>query len=427
MFKSLIHTLGGRTDLCFRMTFADGSTWQNHDAEPVVHVHFKTWWAQWRLVAFGHVGFLEGYFNGEIDIDGDLGQVFRIGLQSRFDRKGNPLIRLRNKWHEWRYSNRSIARAKANARFHYSHGADFYGYWLDRDLMMYTCAYWKEGTENIEQAERNKVEHVCQKVRLKPGESVIDIGTGFGGFMFHAAEHHGVKVCGINTTTEQVDWLKDEIDRRGMSDQLESREADFREVHAQFDKVVSIGVLEHAGRDSLKEVVKAHADFLKPGGLGMLHFIGHVGVRDTEYYIREYVFPGGWIPSLAETITAMEECGLEIVDIENLRRHYALTLDAWTERFDQHWDDIHALDPKKFNQRFYRIWRTYLVSCAEMFRSPYAKTHLFQIVFSKGNIFKDNYPMSRAFLYADDFGQAGAPPVAGHSSSGRSEKTRETA
>ena len=173
-----------------------------------------------------------------------------------------------------------------------------------------------------------------------------------------------MKVCGTNTTTEQVDWLKGEIDRRGMGDQLESREADFREVHAQFDKVVSIGVLEHAGRDSIKEVVKAHADFLNPGGLGMLHFIGHVGMRDTEYYIREYVFPGGWIPSLSETIDAMEECGLEIVDIENLRRHYALTLDAWTERFDEHWDEIHALNPQKFDQRFYRTWRTYLVSCA---------------------------------------------------------------
>jgi cyclopropane-fatty-acyl-phospholipid synthase len=121
----------------------------------------------------------------------------------------------------------------------------------------------------------------------------------------------------------------------------------------------------------------------------------------------------------------MEECGLEIVDIENLRRHYALTLDAWTERFDEHWDDIHALNPQKFDQRFYRIWRTYLISCAEMFRSPYARTHLFQIVFSKGNISKDNYPMSRAFLYADDFAKKATAPVAAKSASGLSEKTRE--
>jgi cyclopropane-fatty-acyl-phospholipid synthase len=211
-----------------------------------------------------------------------------------------------------------------------------------------------------------------------------------------------VSVTGVNTTTEQVQWLAGEIRRRGLDDRLKAVEADFRDAFGPFDKVVSIGVLEHAGRDQLKEVVKAHADFLKPGGLGMLHFIGHVGRRDTELFIREHVFPGGWIPSLADTIVAMEECGLEIVDIENLRRHYALTLDVWAERFDRHWERIRALDPDKFNERFRRIWRTYLIGCAEMFRSPASQTHLFQIVFSKGNISDTSYPMSRAFLYRDD-------------------------
>ena len=202
-----------------------------------------------------------------------------------------------------------------------------------------------------------------------------------------------------------MQWLRAQVEQRGLSDKLEVREADFREVHTQFDKVVSIGVLEHAGRDQLYDVVKAHADFLKPGGLGMLHFIGHVGVRDTELYIREHVFPGGWIPSLSETIAAMEDCGLEIVDIENLRRHYAHTLDAWSERFERNWDKIHALDPTRFDERFRRVWRTYLVSCAEMFRSAHGRTHLFQIAYSKGNINKDNYPMSRSFLYAQDGSQ----------------------
>jgi cyclopropane-fatty-acyl-phospholipid synthase len=119
------------------------------------------------------------------------------------------------------------------------------------------------------------------------------------------------------------------------------------------------------------------------------------------------VFPGGWIPSLAETIAAMEEAGLEVVDIENMRRHYALTLDAWGERFDRNWERIRALDPARFDERFRRVWRTYLYGCAEMFRSPRGQTHLFQIVFSKGNITQRNYPMSRAFLYED--GRASAP------------------
>jgi cyclopropane-fatty-acyl-phospholipid synthase len=178
------------------------------------------------------------------------------------------------------------------------------------------------------------------------------------------------------------------------------READFREVDQTYDKVVSIGVLEHAGRGQLADVVKAHADFLKPGGLGMLHFIGHVGHYDTELFIRKHVFPGGWIPSLADVIVAMERCGLEVVDIENLRRHYALTLDEWTRRFERHWPAIQALNPQRFDERFRRIWRSYLVGCAEMFRSPAGYTHLFQIVFSKGNTTRGNYPMGRAHLYA---------------------------
>jgi cyclopropane-fatty-acyl-phospholipid synthase len=369
---------------------------------PVVRLHFKTFGAQWRTILFGHIGMLESYFDQTLEIDGDFGQAFAIAFESSFTSSPGPLVWLRNQWHELRFGNRSIARAKRNARFHYSLGADFYGYWLDHPLMMYTCAYWKPGTATVEEAQRNKIDHVCNKIRLQPGETVIDIGCGFGGFMFRAAEKYGVRVCGINTTTEQVDWVRAQIEQRRLSECLEAREADFREVHAQFDKVVSIGVLEHAGRDQLRSVVKAHADFLKPGGLGMLHFIGHVGVRDTEFYIRKHVFPGGWIPSLAETITAMEDCGLEVVDIENLRRHYAHTLDAWAERFDRHWPDIHALDPDRFDERFRRVWRTYLVACAEMFRSAKATTHLFQIVFSKGSINQDNYPMSRAFLYRDE-------------------------
>ena len=401
MLRNVLARSGARTDVCFRVELADGSTYQNHSREPLVTLRFRTARAQWNAVVFGHIGLLESYFAQEVDVDGSLPAAFRMASESGLDMGSlrNPMIGVRNRWHEFRFSNRTIAQAKANARFHYGHGADFYGLWLDAPLMMYTCAYWKEGTRDVDEAQRNKVEHVCRKVRLRPGEDVIDIGTGFGGFMFHAAERHGIRGTALNTTTEQVDWLRGEVARRGLADRIAVREADFREVDRQYDKVVSIGTLEHAGRDQLRAVVKAHADFLKPGGLGMLHFIGHVGVRNTEFFIRKHVFPGGWIPSLAETIVAMEECGLEVVDIENLRRHYALTLDAWAERFDRNWERIHALDPKRFDERFRRVWRVYLYGCANMFRSPRGQTHLFQITFSKGNIDRSSYPMSRAFLH----------------------------
>ncbi len=240
---------------------------------------------------------------------------------------------------------------------------------------------------------------MCRKLRLAPGERFVDIGCGFGGFMFRALETTGAIGTGVNTTTEQVSWLREQIALRGLGDRLSVREADFREVDGHYDKVVSIGMLEHAGRDQLGEVIKAHADFLEPGGLGMLHFIGHLGRHDTELFIRKHVFPGGWIPSLADTLVEMERCGLEVLDVENLRRHYALTLDAWAERFDRRWDEIRALDPARFDERFRRVWRSYLVGCAEMFRSPAGYTHLFQIVFSKGNVTPSSYPMSREHVY----------------------------
>ena len=406
LIDSRFRAIGAKAATPFRVVYADGTEYRNGEptGQPAFTLRFNTATAQWRTVLSGHIGVLESYFSGGIDIEGDLARVFALGLDAGFAQP-HPWVRVRNRWHEFTKNNASLARAKANARFHYGLGADFYRLWLDRALMMYTCAYWEEGesgqdgTRDVELAQVAKVEHVCRKVMLKRGETVVDIGCGFGGFMFHAAQHHGVHVSGVNTTTEQVDWLRGEIARRGLQAQLDVREADFREVDRQYDKVVSIGVLEHAGRDQLAAVVRAHADFLKPGGLGMLHFIGHVGQYPTEFFIRDHVFPGGWIPSLTETLDAMDACGLEILDIENLRRHYVLTLEAWTERFDAHWEQIQALDPRRFDERFRRIWRTYLVGCAEMFRAGNGITGLFQITFGKGRRTPQTYPMSRAFLY----------------------------
>ncbi|MBI4196169.1 MAG: class I SAM-dependent methyltransferase [Betaproteobacteria bacterium] len=393
-----LESIGAAAPVPFEVIFSDGTRYRNREEPPRFSIRFRNRTVEWGIAAFGHVGMLEGYVDGDIDIEGDLHAAFRTGLCSGLT-SPRRLVAERNRWHEFRYSNADRERAKANARAHYGLGTEFYRLWLDEPLMMYTCAYWKEGTQSLEEAQVNKIEHVCRKVRLHAGESVVDIGCGFGGFMFQAAQRYDVSVTGVNTTTEQVVWVDEEIRRRGLGDRLKIEEADFRDAFGPFDKVVSIGVLEHAGRDQLKEVVKAHADFLKPGGLGVLHFIGHVGRRDTEYFIRKHVFPGGWIPSLADVIVALEDCGLEVVDIENLRRHYALTLDVWAERFDRNWDRIHALDPRRFTERFRRVWRTYLIGCAEMFRSPAERTHLFQIVFSKGSVADGSYPMTRAFLY----------------------------
>jgi len=398
LVDAVMRRMGKGTGIPFAVRFAGGGEYRNSDQPPAFALVIRSRQAYARIAAFGHIGLLESYFDGQVDIEGSLASAMAVGLESGIA-DAKPLVRVRNRWHELRFSNRDWAQAKKNAEFHYALGTEFYRLWLDDPLMMYTCAYWKEGTRTLEEAQKTKIEHVAAKLRLAPGETVVDIGSGFGGFMFHAQQKFGVKVTGINATTPQVEMVRAEIARRGLGGSLEVIDTDFRDARRQYDKVVSIGTLEHAGRDQLEEVVRAHAAFLKPGGLGMLHFIGHVGHFQTEFFIRKHVFPGGWIPSLAHTIAAMERAGLEVLDVENLRRHYALTLDAWAERFERSWDKIRALDPKRFDERFRRIWRVYLYGCAEMFRSAKGYTHLFQIVFSKGNVKRSRYPMSRGFLY----------------------------
>jgi cyclopropane-fatty-acyl-phospholipid synthase len=411
--EKTLAAVGSRTEIPFAIRYPDGSESRSREGAPAFTLVFRSSRAYWRIAAFGHVGLLEAYFADELDIEGSLSKALAAGMEAGMDRGDGLLIWLRNRWHELAHSNAVRSTARANAEAHYALPPEFYKFWLDDPLMLYTCAYWSEGTRTLEEAQRNKCDHVARKLLLKPGEEVIDVGSGFGGFMFHAQERYGVKVTAINTTGSQAEHARREIERKRLGTSLQMH-GDFRDAGREFDKVASIGCLEHAGRDSLGELIRAHASYLKKGGLGLIHFIGHVGRFDTDFFIRKYVFPGGWIPSLADVIVEMEKAGLEILDIENLRRHYALTLDVWAERFDRNWERIRALDPQRFDERFRRIWRVYLYGCAEMFRSPAGRTHLFQIVFSKGNVTSSSYPLTRRFLYGEVLKAQAAPRRVGH-------------
>jgi cyclopropane-fatty-acyl-phospholipid synthase len=398
--SSTFHAIAERSGTAFVVRYADGQEWRSSAAQPEFTLIFRTPRAYWRMAAFGYVGLLESYLDGEVDVEGSLPRALAAGMAGGAADAHTPLVQLLNWWHEFVHSNTNWGHAKHNAEFHYALGPEFYRLWLDDPLMLYTCAYWTEDTRTLEEAQRNKLDHVGRKVRLTPGDDVVDIGCGFGGFLLYAEERFGVKATGYNTTGSQVEHAARQIEFRRLK-KTTIVEGDFRSMNREYDKVVSIGCLEHAGRDSLGELIRAHARSLKPGGLGLIHFIGHVGHIETDYFIRKYVFPGGWIPSLADVVVEMEKAGLEVLDVENLRRHYALTLDAWGERFDKNRERIRAIDPR-FDERFRRIWRVYLYGCAEMFRSPMGRTHLFQVVFSKGNVSADSYPMTRSFLYESE-------------------------
>jgi len=239
---------------------------------------------------------------------------------------------------------------------------------------------------------------VARKVLLKPGEEVIDVGSGFGGFMIHAQERFGVRITAVNTTSSQAEHAQREIERRRLGSALQVM-GDFRDERKQFDKVCRSAAWSTPGRDSLAEVIGAHARFLKPGGLGLIHFIGHVGRLQTDFFIRKYVFPGGWIPSLADVVVELEKAGLEVRG----RREPAPALRAHArclaERFDQNWDRIRATRSGALR----RALPPHLALLPVRLRGdvPLAgrRTHLFQIVFSKGNVTGSSYPMTREFLY----------------------------
>ncbi len=404
--ETALREVQAKSGIPFAVRFATGGAVRDlgGGANPAFTPVFRRPRAYWRIALFGHVGLIESYIDGDVEVEGSLPKALAAGMQGGMDRP-NAILRWLNRWHEFLYTNSNRLQANRNAEFHYALTPEFYRLWLDDPYMFYTCAYWTDQARTLEDAQRAKADHVARKVRLQPGDEVVDVGSGFGGFLMHAAMHYGVRITSINTTGAQAEHARRQIERFGIRNAVQMH-ADFRATEGklakEFDKVVSIGCLEHAGRDQLGEVIRAHAALLKKGGLGLLHFIGHVGRHDTDFFIRKYVFPGGWIPSLADVTLEMEKAGLEVLDVENLRRHYALTLDAWAERFDRNWERIRALDPRRFDERFRRIWRVYLYGCAEMFRSPAGRTHLFQIVFSKGNVSRAGYPMTRDFLYGDD-------------------------
>ncbi len=396
--EKALRRAGEKASIPFAVRFAGGGEYRSRDhAAPVFTLVFRNPRAYWRIAAFGHVGMMEAYVDGDVEVEGSLAAALATGMEGGLDQP-RVLTAVRNWWHELLFANASAGQSKKNAEFHYALSPEFYKLWLDDPLMLYTCAYWKDGVRTLEEAQRAKCDHVARKLLLQPGEEVVDVGSGFGGFMLHAHEHYGVKVTAINTTGSQAEHARREIERRRLGASLQMH-GDFRNAPGEFDKLASIGCLEHAGRGQLGEVIRAHARYLRKGGLGLIHFIGHVGHFQTDFFIRKYVFPGGWIPSLADVVVEMEKAGLEVLDVENLRRHYALTLDVWAERFDRNWERIRALDPQRFDERFRRIWRLYLYGCAEMFRAPNGRTHLFQIVFSKGNVSRSDYPMGRDFLY----------------------------
>jgi cyclopropane-fatty-acyl-phospholipid synthase len=381
-----------RGDVTFAVHLWDGQ-WLRYGAGPedfVVHVRERR--AGLGLLANPSLRFGEAYVAGAIEVEGDLGKLMelllRVSGRDLGARRLHRLIGAAGTW--WRRN--SPRRSRRNAAYHYDLGNDFFRLWLG-ETMAYSCAYFRQRSEDLDTAQENKFRHICEKLRLEPGLSVLDVGCGWGGLAAYAAEHYGVHVLGITLSEAQQRYAAEMVAARGLGDLVEIRLADYREVRPPrpFDRVVSVGMFEHVGRELIPAHLRATAHLLTPGGVGVLHTIGRMAPAPIDPWIGTYVFPGAYFPALAEIAAAMGVHALSIVDVETLRLHYALTLDRWSESFEKSAPRV----AERYGERFVRMWRLYLAGSAAAFRV--GNLTLWQIQFTNG--VNNGLPLTRDYLY----------------------------
>jgi len=335
----------------------------------------------------------ELYSQGRIDVRGDLAAVVEAIYRVSIDA---PLS-----WRErlalWAARPNALVRARRNIHHHYDLGNDFYHLWLDRQLV-YTCGYYPTPSAGLEEAQLAKLDLVCRKLRLSPGETVVEAGCGWGALALHMARTYGVRVKAFNISTEQIAFARARARHEGLDDRVTFIEDDYRNVSGRFDVFVSVGMLEHVGRrnySSLAKILRRVID--RPAGRGLLHFIGRDRVRPLNAWTRRRIFPGAYAPTLAEVLTqVIEPARLSVLDVENLRLHYARTLGHWREQFTPAEPEVRA----RFGERFCRAWRLYLAASEAAF--TVGSLQLFQIVFAPSSA--GTVRWTRAELYSEPAG-----------------------
>jgi cyclopropane-fatty-acyl-phospholipid synthase len=375
----------------FAFEFWDGDRVCYGDpALPAVTLRLKSREAARLVAADGFLGFGEAYMAGELEVDGDLQELLRLGLLSGFDQPPpSPWKRFLFGVQRWMTRNTG-RRAGQNIAHHYERGNDFYALYLD-PTMTYSCAYFRDGGESLEQAQRQKYQHIARKLRLQPGEQLLDIGCGWGGMLIHAVQHWGVSAVGNTLSGAQCDYARQRIKDLGLEHGIRVLLDDYRSLTGEFDKVVSIGMFEHVGKTFIPVFMDRVSRLLKKGGLGLVQTIGKDAPSGTDPWVSKYIFPGYYLPSLDEILREMGRVGFSILDLENLRLHYARTLDMWVGNFERNVEQVRRL----FGDVFVRMWRLYLHSSAAGFK--YGETRVYQVLFSKG--LNNELPMTREHVY----------------------------
>jgi cyclopropane-fatty-acyl-phospholipid synthase len=329
-----------------------------------------------RLMIDPEVTFGDGYSDGTIQVQGSLVKLLEsIDLAKSRAQSSEPAYsRLVSKWMH-RFQANTLQGSRRNIHTHYDIGNDFYKLWLDRQLV-YTCAYFPSPAATLEQAQTAKLEHICRKLRLQPGETVVEAGCGWGALSLHMARQYGVSVKAFNVSHEQIVFARQRAAAEGLSHQVEFIEDDYRNISGKFDVFVSVGMLEHVGVENYKALADAIQRSIGATGRGLLHFIGKNQPGAYSRWMRKRIFPGAYIPALRQALEIFERWNYSVLDIENLRVHYAKTLEHWLDRFEKSQQQIMSL----YDAEFVRAWRLYLTGSLAAFRC--GSLQLFQIVFT---------------------------------------------
>ena len=361
----------------------------------LIKIKLKDKSLNYKLLFHPDLYFGEGYTNGTIVFkNGDLTSFLNLALENIGRNELNKFSIILNKLRgSYRYITNFnfIKKSKMNVAHHYDISDELYFLFLD-PLKQYSCAYFKNENDSLEEAQKNKINHIVKKLNLKPNQKILDIGSGWGSLAIEIAKSTRCNVTGITLSKNQYDYSKKKAKELNLDNQVNFKMLDYREIkNEKFDRVVSVGMFEHVGRKFYKKFFKKISDLLTENGLALIHTIGSNNPpRDPHPWITKYIFPGGYTPSLSEVAGPIEKSGLIISDLEVLKMHYAHTLRHWKERFKSNKDKVLSM----FDERFFRMFEFYLSSCEAAFK--YGDQVVYQFQLSKK---LDTVPVTRDYIY----------------------------
>ncbi len=360
---------------------------RNPPADDRVHVRIRDRRALYQLLVNAELHFGDLYSAGRLEVNGDLLAVLRASYD--YTQQLSPFRRMLLNGR--RRAAPDLSDSKRNIHHHYDIGNEFYHLWLDREALQYTCAYYPHPTMTIEQAQQAKMHLVCRKLKLQPGETVVEAGGGWGGFALFMAQNYGVKVRSFNISREQVAHARGWAANRGLDTLVEFVEDDYRNMTGEYDAFVSIGMLEHVGVGNYRDLGRLISRSIKRDGRGLVHTIGRDRPAPLNAWIDKRIFPGAYPPTLRQMMDMFEPVDLSVLDVENLRMHYARTCAAWLERYEESVDQVSAM----FDEAFVRAWRLYLAGSIAAFEV--GTLQLFQVLFARTG--RNTLRWSRADIY----------------------------